>query len=375
MNELTDIYKRIEYLRNKGVKMKEMADHTNMAASVLSSLYSSVLPTYIEQVKKGIGEEDALDYALSQVNNVSKKRLLGSLKELKEQLYQLEPAQVAGQKSNPVLAMLTEEMAHSTQDAYNYSGIYMSYSLSSSMQALKAEPYLICPSENNEYVKVVHNSAYNITHYGTCLFSNHQNAYLFFNEREAPQIALFTIYLQLPMYDFPHMLKGLSLLDKKQYEEAIQEFDLANQYPANLEVAPSYRGGSEVKAYYLTGVAYEGLNQSSKAKEFFQKAADAKYPRGLSDLAYYRVKALQKLGKTAEAKAALQEMEAFLERTRTALDSYAKFGEANQNVRESNIAFYSGLVHLLKQDEKAAQADFAKALELYPGNIWAEKTK
>ena len=130
-----------------------------------------------------------------------------------------------------------------------------------------------------------------------------------------------------------------------------------------------------MKAYYLTGVAYEGLNQSAKAKEFFQKAADAKYPRGLSDLAYYRVKALQKLGKTAEANAALQDMETFLERTRTALDSYAKFGEANQNVRESNIAFYSGLVHLLKQDEKAAQADFAKALELYPGNIWAEKTK
>lgn len=211
MNELSDIYKRIEYLRNKGVKMKEMADYTNMAASVLSSLYSSVLPTYIEQVKKGTGEEEALDYALSQVNNVSKKRLLGSLKELKERLYELEPVQATGQKSNPMLTMLTEEMARSTQDAYNYNGIYISYSLSSSRQALKAEPYLICPSENNEYVKVVHNSAYNITHYGTCLFSNHQNAYLFFNEREAPQIALFTIYLQLPMYDFPHMLKGLYL--------------------------------------------------------------------------------------------------------------------------------------------------------------------
>lgn len=211
MNELPDIYKRIEYLRNKGVKMKEMADYTNMAASVLSSLYSSVLPTYIEQVKKGTDEEEALDYALSQVNNVSKKRLLGSLKELKERLYELEPVQATGQKSNPMLTMLTEEMARSTQDAYNYNGIYISYSLSSSRQALKAEPYLICPSENNEYVKVVHNSAYNITHYGTCLFSNHQNAYLFFNEREAPQIALFTIYLQLPMYDFPHMLKGLYL--------------------------------------------------------------------------------------------------------------------------------------------------------------------
>lgn len=34
--------------------MKEIADHTNMAASVLSSLYSSVLPTYIGCIKKGI---------------------------------------------------------------------------------------------------------------------------------------------------------------------------------------------------------------------------------------------------------------------------------------------------------------------------------
>ena len=74
MNELPEIYRRIEYLRNKGVKMKEIADHTNMAASVLSSLYSSVLPTYIGCIKKGNNEEEALDYALSQVNNVSKKR-------------------------------------------------------------------------------------------------------------------------------------------------------------------------------------------------------------------------------------------------------------------------------------------------------------
>lgn len=211
MNELPEIYRRIEYLRNKGVKMKEMADHTNMAASVLSSLYSSVLPTYMEQMKQGNSEEEALDYALSQVNNVSKKRLLGSLKELKEQLFQLEPAPTTGAKDNPILAMLTEEMARSTQEAYHYNGIYISYSLSSSTQSLKIEPYLICPSENNDHVKVIHMSAYNTTHFGTALFSNHQNAYILFNERENPQVALFTIYLQLPMYDFPNLLKGLYL--------------------------------------------------------------------------------------------------------------------------------------------------------------------
>lgn len=76
MNDLLDIYKRIEYLRNQGVKMKEIADYTNMAASVLSSLYSSVLPTYLSGVNKGENEEDVLDYALSQVNNISKKEVV-----------------------------------------------------------------------------------------------------------------------------------------------------------------------------------------------------------------------------------------------------------------------------------------------------------
>lgn len=211
MNDLLDIYKRIEYLRNKGVKMKEIADHINMAASVLSSLYSSVLPTFISCVKKGNTEEEALDYALSQVNNVSKKRLLGNLKELKELLFELEPAPTTGQKDNPFLDMMSEEMLRSSQDIYNYSGIYISYSLSSSSNALKIEPYLITASENNDYVKVVHMSAYNTTHFGIGLFNNHQNSYIMFNERESPQMALFTIYLQLPMYDFPRMLKGLYL--------------------------------------------------------------------------------------------------------------------------------------------------------------------
>ena len=122
MNELPEIYKRIEYLRNKGVKMKEIADHINMAASVLSSLYSSVLPTYISCINKGNNEEEALDYALSQVNNVSRKRFIGNLKELKERLYELEPAITTGQKGNPFLDMMSEEMNRSVQDAYNYSG-------------------------------------------------------------------------------------------------------------------------------------------------------------------------------------------------------------------------------------------------------------
>ena len=78
MNELIEIYKRIEYLRNNGLKMKDIADRIDMAPSVLSALYSSVLPTYMELLHTHTSEE-ALDEALALVNNVSKKRLLGSM--------------------------------------------------------------------------------------------------------------------------------------------------------------------------------------------------------------------------------------------------------------------------------------------------------
>ncbi|WP_455674803.1 hypothetical protein [Phocaeicola sp.] len=210
MNDLIEIYRRIEYLRNNGVKMKEIADYINMAPSVLSALYSSVLPTYVTSLKQGRSEEDSLNLALSQVNNVSKKRLLGNLAAIKDLLFSLEPAGEAN-RANPFMEMMNVEMLRSVQEVYNYSGAYLSYSLSSSNGCLKVEPYLIESSEDNTYVKVTHMSAYNTTHRGVALFNNHQNGYIIFNEREAPQMALFNIYLQLPMYDFPSFLKGLYL--------------------------------------------------------------------------------------------------------------------------------------------------------------------
>ena len=42
MNDLFDIYKRIEYLRNQGVKMKEIADYTNMVASIIFFIFQRI---------------------------------------------------------------------------------------------------------------------------------------------------------------------------------------------------------------------------------------------------------------------------------------------------------------------------------------------
>ena len=58
MDELTDIYKRIEYLRNNGVKMKEIADRVDMAPSVLSAFVfecASRLYRLIENTHTGRG--------------------------------------------------------------------------------------------------------------------------------------------------------------------------------------------------------------------------------------------------------------------------------------------------------------------------------
>ena len=211
MDELTEIYKRIECLRNNGVKMKDIADRIDMAPSVLSALYSSVLPNYIDLLKTRT-QEEALDESLALVNNVSKKRLLNNVSSMKLLLLEMEPELPNdAENGNPSIKLLGKEMKESVQDVNNYSGTYLSYSLSSSTDSLKIEPYLICTSENSEYVKVGMINAYKSIHWGGGIISNHQNSYLMFNERDLPQFALVTIYLQLPHYEFPNMLKGLYL--------------------------------------------------------------------------------------------------------------------------------------------------------------------
>lgn len=175
------------------------------------------------------------------------------------------------------------------------------------------------------------------------------------------------------IYVDSHMLKGMKLLKGKRYKDAIREFELANQYPVNLEVAPSPRGGYEAKVYYLSGVAYEAMNQADKAKECFEKSANTGFRNRLTDLNYYKVKSLRKLNKNEEADATLADMQKSLEHMqKNLMDSYAKFGEANQNVQQSNILYYSGLVHLLENNSSAAHEDFKQAIQLYPGNIWAK---
>lgn len=55
MDDLKEIYERIKFLRHKGVKMKEIAERTGFPPSVLSALFTTVLPAYFKNIDKGHG--------------------------------------------------------------------------------------------------------------------------------------------------------------------------------------------------------------------------------------------------------------------------------------------------------------------------------
>lgn len=188
--------------------MKEIADCVDMAPSVLSSLYTTVLPTFFNALKSTSSEE-ALDQALGQVNNVSKRRLLASLPEMLLRLDDLQPNEPGALKGNPFAEQLMEEMQLSTRKIEHISGTYYSYSLSSSADCLKKEPFIIMPSDS--HARIGRLSAYGEQQWGFVVAGDPQNFYCLFNESPAPQLTLVSVYLQVPLFKHPRQLRGLYL--------------------------------------------------------------------------------------------------------------------------------------------------------------------
>lgn len=90
-----------------------------------------------------------------------------------------------------------------------------------------------------------------------------------------------------------------SLISQKNYSEAIKVLSESYEYPAYLdEAVPNYP--VTVKADYLTGLAYKGLGQKSKARQIFQKAANQAVSLK-SAAVVYKAMAMKETGKVKEA--------------------------------------------------------------------------
>lgn len=205
-DDFQELYQRIEYLRNNGIKMKEIADWVGIAPSILSSLYTTVLPSYFETLKT-VSEDEALDHALGLVNNVSKRRLLSGLPGMLQRLDTLEPSEESPLKGNSFAGQLAEEIQLSSRRIGQVTGIYNSYSLSSSSDNLKQEPFIIFQGDN--HARICRLSAYGEQQWGCVIASDPQNFYCLFNESPLPQFTLVTLYLQIPLFRHPRQLRGL----------------------------------------------------------------------------------------------------------------------------------------------------------------------
>ncbi len=212
MKELKQIYDRISFLRNSGVKMKDIAEAIGFSPSMLSSIYSTVLPSYFKNVSMGENEEEALDHALVWVNNVSKKKLVSALPSIMSTLAAMDDGRGFGMGAdagNSFLSAVGHGMAEAVRLVSPFCGAYMSYSISSNCAKMKMEPYLISLSEDGTYAEALHKSAYGVVHRGTVMMNGMSHIYICFNENPGMQLSLFYICLKIPMYDNPPFLRGL----------------------------------------------------------------------------------------------------------------------------------------------------------------------
>ena len=260
MEKLISLYERLKKLRDSGVRMKDIAEETDIASSVLSSLYSTVLPMYINLLSAGEEDDKALDKALQQVNNVSKRKLLGCLDDLYDKVSHIELRQPGKNTGRPFLDDIEKEAMKYLPNAGVYTGLYLAYSSSSFSDGLKVEPYLISSINDGDTIPKVYSQSMSGDYYaGVGLFSPFQIGYLMFNEQKRLQLALKVVYLQLPIIEYPNYLKGIYLTHdynrnpiarRVLFVRQGDEIPLEEFGEMRTEVIPKEQLTEEQRAYY-----------------------------------------------------------------------------------------------------------------------------
>jgi len=177
------------------------------------------------------------------------------------------------------------------------------------------------------------------------------------------------------VYVDAHLLRGEEKFKAKRYEEALEDYEAALEYPDNLEVGRPYRGGRFSQIYYFIGTAHEALGDTGKARSFYENSVAEKH--GWSAICYYQGLAFRKLGREDEA---LQIFDGLIKYAKEklesspAMDYFAKFGERQSElVRKADAHYLLGLGYLGNGDQADAKVEFEKALELNVNHIGASR--
>ena len=173
-----------------------------------------------------------------------------------------------------------------------------------------------------------------------------------------------------------HLLKGLSLANRKRHDAAIQEYAKADTYPANLEIGRPDNGGQYTKIYYFMGIAYAAKGDKAKAKECFDKAVVE--PRGrsrvITERELFRAMAYQELGEKEKADELIEAGKKYVEEqlsSKSLIDIYSKFGEdGTQSQLLAQLFYLNGLAFRAQGNHAKATEEFTKAMKANQNMIW-----
>ncbi len=162
------------------------------------------------------------------------------------------------------------------------------------------------------------------------------------------------------------ILRSLRNAGAGDFDAAISDLRMAMDYPIG-------RWGSERRAQmnYLMGTYQEGRGDGKAARTAYESAA-SELVEG-TEFHYEKGLALGKLGRTEEAK---REFTALLDLAgRTGdRDAFRSFERgATGNTRLSQGHYLRGLAYLGMGRRTEAGTQFARAVELYPANVWAAR--
>ena len=150
------------------------------------------------------------------------------------------------------------------------------------------------------------------------------------------------------LYEETTIGKGIALMERGAYNEAIESFKDFMKYPRNMGVGEPHRT-RHAEPLYRIGLAYEKLGKKKEASEFWEAAVREEHAEG-TVLRYYQARSLQKMGKKREASAYLE-----------ALKKAAERNLIDKTGKEEDNLYLLGLALKGKGDTIAATKHFKRA--------------
>ncbi len=165
------------------------------------------------------------------------------------------------------------------------------------------------------------------------------------------------------------LAQGLTELEAGRRTKALHYFELADEYPANHQIArnPAYQRNAQIK--YLQALAKDKKAATALFREVAEmEVRDPRYQ-------YYQALALQQLGRETEVNALARSIRTAADdllQVEANVDFFSKFGEGqSEQARQADGYYLQALSLLLTGEEAAAAKDLKKAALLDPSHLWA----